>query len=148
MALPRTKIWTIGYQSMTPAAILRYATALDAVVVDCRFNPISRIPGFGRRQLVGSMGDRYCWSGDMLGGRGHTTEVGIGYLRNVKSRVLLMCMEHSPVDCHRHTTICGPHFPNAIHIFEDELITAKSLSHALRYDTDYDVEAPSSLIFE
>jgi len=40
-------------------------------------------------------------------------------------------MEEAPGDCHRHLAICGPHFPEAIHIFRDEQFTARALQVAL-----------------
>jgi hypothetical protein len=40
-------------------------------------------------------------------------------------------MEHSPADCHRHQLICGPHFPDAVHVFEGGLHTAADLTGAM-----------------
>jgi hypothetical protein len=40
-------------------------------------------------------------------------------------------MEEAPGDCHRHHAICGPHFPEAIHIFRDEQFTVGALQAAL-----------------
>jgi hypothetical protein len=38
-------------------------------------------------------------------------------------------MEEAPGDCHH--AICGPHFPDAVHIFRDQQFTAKALQDAL-----------------
>jgi hypothetical protein len=45
--------------------------------------------------------------------------------------LILFCMEEAPGDCHRHLAICGPHFPEAIHIFRDGQFTARALRVAL-----------------
>jgi hypothetical protein len=97
---------------------------------------MSRIPGFGGRQLAGLLGDRYEYRGDRLGGHGATTPAGIAELGRERRTVLLMCKEESPGECHRHHAICGPHFPDAIHIFREELLTAASLQAAIDTDSD------------
>ena len=58
---------------------------------------------------------------------------GIEWLRpERRSRtLLLMCMEAKPWNCHRHLNICGPHFPNALHIHGNELMRARDLDAAL-----------------
>lgn len=69
------------------------------------------------------------YEGRDLGGRAPVIRQGIDWLqREQQSRtVLLMCMEHDPADCHRHAAICAPYFPDAIHIYGNELIRARDL---------------------
>jgi hypothetical protein len=135
-------IYTIGYQRLTPKRLGEFVDALDAVLIDCRTNPISRIPGFGHNQLEWQFGMRYAYRGRMLGGRGNTTPEGIDYLREMATHgnALLLCLEEAPGDCHRHHNICGPHFPDAVHIFRDELFTAGALQAALDAGPDADYE--------
>jgi hypothetical protein len=136
-------IYTIGYQRLAPSRLLHIAQQLDALVVDCRFKPVSRKPSFGGRQLSFLLGDRYTWKGNVLGGRlgggqSHTTPKGIQWIKDQKRNLILLCLEEAPGDCHRHHDICGPHFPDALHIFEDELFTANDLNSALAGDCDCD----------
>jgi hypothetical protein len=135
-------IFTIGYARLRPRRLAEIATGLDATVIDCRVKPVSRIPGFGGRQLAQLLGARYEQRGDRLGGRGFTTAAGIAELRAERAEgrtVVLLCMEEHPKDCHRHLTICGPHFPEAVHIFRNELLTAAGLQAAIDADSDYPI---------
>lgn len=102
-------IYTIGYARLAPARLLEIATALDAQVVDVRRSPRSRIAGYGARQLPALLGSRYVWAGDTLGG-GQVTEAGLALVEGLArtSPVILMCLEHSPGDCHRHHDIALP----------------------------------------
>ncbi len=53
------RVYTTGYAGKRPADLRRLAEALDAIVVDIRINPISRMPGWGGKQLASHLGDRY-----------------------------------------------------------------------------------------
>lgn len=134
-------IYTIGYQRLAPQRLQEIVTGLDATLMDCRHVPTSRKPGFSGKALRELLGPRYVQAGDNLGGRGFTTDVGIKALREASRgrNVVLLCMEEAPGDCHRHFTICGPHFPEAIHIYQDELVTAAELERANQEDTDYEI---------
>jgi hypothetical protein len=133
-------IYTIGYQR---SRLAQFVEALDAALIDCRHKPMSRIAGFSGWELARQFGHRYQPRGHELGGRGHTTPAGIDRLcahSQERSTVLLLCMEEAPGDCHRHHDICGPHFPDAIQIFRDELFTAGALQAALDAGPDADYE--------
>lgn len=130
-------IYTIGYQLLTPAALAAIAARLDATVIDCRLKPVSRVPGFGGRQLAALLGSRYQQHGHHLGGYGHTTAEGIDFLCRRQGCLLLLCMEEAPGDCHRHHAICAPHFPDALHIYRDEIFTAGELRRAIDDDDEY-----------
>jgi len=135
-------IWTIGYQRLAPSRLLELAERLDALVIDVRAVPKTRIKGYGTRQLETLLGRRYLWAGSVLGGRGHggkVTEEGIKAVERSgrDGNVILMCMCHVPGDCHRHKDICAPHFPKAVHLFEDEAIEAGELERSIREGGDY-----------
>jgi uncharacterized protein (DUF488 family) len=142
-------IFTIGYEGpLTPARLLEIAEGLDALVIDVRSVPRSRKPGFSKTKLAALLGPRYVTMGHALGGRepGVTPNGLIALRTQAKERdVILMCMEEAPGDCHRHRTICGPHFPDAVHIFEDELFTARELTQALAAGEDGEYSLCGSL---
>ena len=133
-------IYTLGYQAFAPTRVREIVLALDAVLLDCRFNPMSRMPGFGARQLEALMTPapadldpdqpRYVRMGDLLGGRGHTTRAGVTALQPYaedEAHCVLLCNEEHPVDCHRHSAITGPHFPQALHIYRNRLFYSSEL---------------------
>jgi hypothetical protein len=132
-------IYTIGYQRLSVDFLDRLLTALDARLVDCRFKPFSRRPGFSAPDLARRYGGRYDRRGDELGGFGHTTPQGIARLRAERRNVILMCAEEAPGDCHRHHAICGPHVPDAIHIHQGDLIRARELQRAIDEDDGYEI---------
>jgi uncharacterized protein (DUF488 family) len=127
------QLYTIGYQKLTPRQLVAIARKVRAVVIDCRNRPISRRPGWSAgtlRPVLERAGVPYELHGDHLGGRGATTPAGIRFLRAalIDRNLLLLCVEENPEDCHRHVTICGPHFPEAVHIFRRKRIRAGELS--------------------
>jgi uncharacterized protein (DUF488 family) len=140
--MPRRRLYTIGYGSVSPQRLLEIAERLDAIVWDCRFRPTSSKPGFRAEALQNLLGFRYAEHGHHLGGFGHTTPDGIEAIRKAikTATVILMCGEAAPGDCHRHATICAPHFPNALHIFGEELIRAGELQAAITAGRDYEYD--------
>lgn len=54
-------IYLAGYTGHKPDALARRAQALDAVVVDIRFAPRSRVPHWNKAPLERLLGDRYRW---------------------------------------------------------------------------------------
>lgn len=137
-------IYTIGYQRLTPRALERIADALGIeLVIDVRSVPSSRKPGFSRGALSALLGDRYEWRGDTLGGRPGPTAAGLTALAREPRRVLLLCLEEAPGDCHRHRTIAVPLAKRRIavtHIFRDELIAASELQRAIDDGDEYGCE--------
>jgi hypothetical protein len=134
-----TMIFTVGYSGLAPTRLKRIAEALDADVIDCRFKPTSRNASYRQGPLRALLGERYIWAGDKLGGMGHVTGEGLKFIKDRKRNSILMCMCHAPGDCHRHMDITKGNFPNAIHIFEDELILEADLAKAIDEDLDVDL---------
>ncbi|MGD0155088.1 MAG: hypothetical protein ABSB50_03255 [Terracidiphilus sp.] len=134
-------IYSVGYARLTPVRLFEIAQQLKAVIIDCRYKPYSSIPGFDRPMLADLFGARYEWRGDHLGGFGHTTSEGIALIRNTQHNLLLMCAEEAPGECHRHSDICAPYFPSALHIYRNEMIAAVELERALRSNSPYAISA-------
>lgn len=141
-------IYTIGYARLTPARLQEIVEGLDALLFDVRHVPRSRKPGFSASSLMDRFDWRYQSWGLSLGGSGNTSPDGIRALKQVNGfvtrPVILMCLEESPGECHRHHDICGQHFPDAIHIYQDELLTARSLQNSITRDVEYDIEGSLS----
>jgi hypothetical protein len=140
-------IFTIGYQALRPQRLLDIAEALNALVVDVRVVPRSRKPGFSKGALVELLGKRYIPMGQELGGRGHTTDGGIAWLDPSKRKtdLILLCLEEAPGECHRHHDICSRHFPDAVHIYRDELVTARSLDLSTARGDEIEYQLAGSL---
>lgn len=130
-------LFTVGYQTRTVENIRKLTDKLKAILVDCRSNPVSRKAGFNRKSLEKEI-SAYKWMGEHLGGRTVVTGEGIEYLRSgleVGQNMLLMCMEESPLDCHRYHTICSHMFPEAIHIVAGDMTCGnKTLAKLDRID--------------
>lgn len=127
-------IFTIGYQCITPAELLKAVLLLDATLIDVRFRPVSRKPGFGFRQIEALLPEgRYILGGHFLGGRGNVTAKGLRSLEQFEgeSNCLLMCLENHPEDCHRHTDITGAHYPEAQHILDGNVFRSGDLQDAI-----------------
>lgn len=140
-------IYTIGYSRLTHEDLAEIVRGLDTILIDCRFKPVSRRPGFGGGQLAAALGSRYQAHGHHLGGYGHISADGIEFLRSHLGNLLLLCKEEAPGDCHRHSDICAPYFPDAIHIFRDEMFTARELQRAIDDDDDYELTGSLSNFF-
>jgi uncharacterized protein (DUF488 family) len=136
-------IYTVGYATLTPTALERLVTKLRIdLLVDARAKPWSRKPGFARGALERQLGNKYQWAGTVLGGFQQTTAVGIAMLRRLHAsdqRVLVMCMEHAPGDCHRHSEIAMRLLPHidCVHVFDNEGVLASELQRAIDRDDDY-----------
>ena len=98
-------IYAIGYQKLTLQELLAVMEkkAIE-LLVDIRSVPLSRNPQFNRRSLERALQNRYLWKGDVLGGKwGPASEAGLLFLikEDRTARLLIMCMEFCPCDCHR-----------------------------------------------
>jgi uncharacterized protein (DUF488 family) len=99
------EIYTIGYQGMTINRLTEIMEEKDITkLIDVRSKPFSRNVQFNRNNLARVLGDLYLWKGDILGGlSGPASEEGIAFLLIIRQTetVLIMCMEKSPLACHR-----------------------------------------------
>ncbi len=98
-------IYTIGYRGMTLERLIEIMDEKNINrLLDVRSKPYSRQVQFNGRELAKHLGERYLWKGDILGGlSGPIPEEGIAFLVTIRQTetVLIMCMEHDPVSCHR-----------------------------------------------
>ncbi len=162
-------VFSWGYQGSTTADLLALCRRLAIThVVDCRARPMSRIPGFGGNQLralfaTPTLGEYpppvYTQRGHDMGGvPASMTMPADGppaladrvfedlQLEAVHrgARLLLICAEHAPGDCHRHMTIALPLAKMALerpwwwpveveirHVFEGTLIDPLELQRSI-----------------
>lgn len=128
---------SIGYETLTPPRLTNIVTRFDLVVVDVRSAPSGRVRrGFSRADLQTLFADRYVWLGDVLGGRRPIQPVGLETIRRMDGaprEVLLLCQEHAPWDCHRHTAIATALLPelDVAHIMDDDVMMASSVQSAI-----------------
>jgi uncharacterized protein (DUF488 family) len=130
-------IYTIGYQKQSLAGLVALVRGLNATLIDVRYSPRSKRAEFNASSLAAELGrgaGGYLYSGQTLGGFGKVTPAGIASLRpfdgEQQSNCVLMCMEHYPGDCHRHFAITGPHFRDALHIFDGHLFASGDIAEA------------------
>lgn len=164
-------IYTIGYARMLPAQLRDIATGMGATVIDVRGRPVSRRPGFGRRQLEALLPDAYAWWGDLLGGVHHLANAealwpgGLARLLDAGfERPLLLCQCDAPGKCHRHllAMLLERRGVEVTHLYYDEesnaesdtagiweAVGARELQHSIDHDHDYDFTTwrdPSELV--
>lgn len=136
-------IVSVGYSKLTPEELTQLVTRLRVeLFYDVRSVPHSRKPGFTRNALERRFGSLYVWRPD-LGGRTIPTVEAIATLFPVRTRrVLLLCLEEAPGDCHRHHTVALPlwrrHNVDTHHVFQDHVVLASNLQRAIDTDSDYD----------
>ncbi len=151
-------IYSIGYggtkNGVTLDELEHVLAKLNAALVDVRAKPFSRFrPEFRQAAMAARLGNRYRWHGDLLGGPGGggaVTETGLGLLRTWHregQNLVLMCQEHAPAECHRHTDIALALIPDidVVHIFANELVLASELERSMRDDNDYKILGDSPL---
>jgi uncharacterized protein (DUF488 family) len=141
-------IYTIGYAKLTPVRLREIMDLLRMdFLYDCRSSPRTRVAGFGPRQLETFFGPIYQWRGRTLGGRATVFKETLQALSNqawAGARIMLMCVEESPGDCHRHHTIGAPLAAmgsNVLHVYRTEVIRAEDLQAAIDAQAEeYDCE--------
>ena len=110
-------IYAFGYTGRQLDAIVESIVTADAVLVDIRFNPRSRVPTWNRKALEGRLGDRYRWAGDLLGNRLYKTDAieivdlapGLDLVAALAENrpVALMCVCAQPSGCHRQPILAA-----------------------------------------
>ena len=103
-------VLTFGYQRQRPEALAALAEAEDALVVDVRIKPSSRVPRRSQKALQANFGDRYVWVRELgneeyqgTGVRLVDEEVGLAKVRALLAQrsVILLYFEEDEADCHR-----------------------------------------------
>ena len=105
------QIYTAGYAGHTPAQLKRGADELGAYVIDIRYSPRSRQPGWNGEELEALLGDSYIWC-RAFGNINHANggeismphlSIGMKHLsRWVKERpLILLCGCAEAENCHR-----------------------------------------------
>jgi uncharacterized protein (DUF488 family) len=119
-------MYSIGYQGLKLPHVISAMTKRGiCLLVDLRCKPNSRQRDFNRNVMARVLGDKYIWKGDSLGGFcGPVPQEAIDWLAHLKGRVLIMCMEHDPLKCHRYQDIARrllrDHAIDVIHIVDDQ----------------------------
>jgi len=145
------RLYTIGYDGgLTPEKLSAIMNHLGiTVVLDCRSVPSSRIKGWHGTALAKFFGTRYQMQGDQLGGRQKgINDAGIEWLAQFitesKETPVLLCKEQSPGACHRFERVAMPLMErfaiDAIHIFDDQLITTAELDASFKEDREPEFE--------
>src|SRR4051794_993403 len=98
------RVFTVGYEKLSPLELAKLVKDLDVVLLDVRSRPSGRVKrGFSRSDLEKLLPGRYEWAGADLGGKGAgVTPAGLERLAADGRRLMLLCKEHAPADCHRH----------------------------------------------
>lgn len=137
----RPRVFSVGYEALRPGELLALVNALAVVLVDVRSRPSGRVKrGFSRADLEQHLGTRYEWHGKGLGGFGTGPTVdGLARLAADPRRMLLMCSEEAPGDCHRHGIALdlARRGVTVWHVYFDEVVTAIELQRAIDAGDDY-----------
>lgn len=128
-------IYSIGYSRLTPSGLARLVSELDVeAVIDVRSIPNSRRPAWAKKNLVALLGRRYEWRGDELGGRAPVTVAALDRLakeNRQRRRLMLLCLEEAPWECHRHHSIAAPLLDRGVnvgHLWLGQLVRARDLA--------------------
>lgn len=137
-------VYSIGYAQLTPETLVAHLDLIDgAILLDVR--SVAAGPrvrrGFRREELTGLLGARYEHRPE-LGGRKAIAPAAIERLvseAKAGRRVVLMCQEHAPGECHRHHAIGVPLAALGVtvwHLFEGEVVSAADLQASFDADDD------------
>lgn len=104
-------LYTLGYTGLKPAQILAVALKLDAIVVDIRMSPVSRVPHWNGPALAQLLGTRYVHTpafGNVNYKNGgsiklHSPNIGLQQIAPLLKRqpLILLCACPDPQTCHR-----------------------------------------------
>lgn len=166
-------IYCWGYGGKRPSDLLRVVHRLRIThVLDCRRRPRSRVPGWNAGSVtaalaVGAPGVTYLLRGEDLGGYPPGTEIpdppppvsddALETLQQAAcvrgERLLLVCAEKVPAECHRHMTIGLPLARKAAadpawwpieveirHVYEGTLIEPMELQASIDEERDCECE--------
>ena len=107
--MPEKTAFTAGYLGHTPEQLLAIADRMDALVVDIRWSPDSRVPGWRQSYLARTLGARYHYVrelGNVCYRVGPPVQIadlaaGLGILRELPSPLILLCACRDYETCHR-----------------------------------------------
>jgi len=166
-------VFTFGYGGSRSSDLVRVVQRLGVThVLDCRRRPRSRVPGWSAGSITATLavetpGVVYLLRGEDLGGYPPGTEIpdppppvsdaALETLHEAAcvrgERLLLICAEKAPAECHRHMTIGLPLARKAAadsawwpieveirHVYENELIEPIELQASIDEDRDYECE--------
>ena len=104
-------VFAFGYTGRNLPTLVANIEQADAVLLDIRYSPRSRVPTWNRRALEEAFGERYVWTGDTLGNRLYRTDTieivdmptGVELIEAIaqKHPVALMCACTDFATCHR-----------------------------------------------
>jgi uncharacterized protein (DUF488 family) len=139
-------IYTIGYQFISLDGLVSVMDKRHIdLLVDVRSVPYSRVPEkyeFNRNRMEKSLGERYLWLGDECGGKKPLTKKCIDDIVALATaqeedllgprdrNLLLLCMEHDPLQCHRFYDLSKKLLKRGVeayHIRGSQLITTTDL---------------------
>lgn len=150
--MTRYRVFTVGYAKLTPTQLRKLVRDLKVTLIDCRTYPSGRVKrGFSRADLEKLLGARYEWAGQDLGGKGGgPTTAGLKWLAKDRRRLLLLCQEHAPGECHRHQIALdlAKRGVKVCHIYEEEAIDAVELQRAIDEDDGYEYENLAEVLAE
>ena len=137
----RPRVFSVGYSALAPADLKALVTGLRVVLIDVRSRPSARVKrGFARADLEELLGRRYEHRPGLGGfGPGPSVEE-LKELAADPRRMLLMCSEQAPFECHRHHAIAMPLAVAGVtvhHVFLDEVVTAVELQRAVDEEDEY-----------
>lgn len=111
----KNDVFAFGYTGRKLPTLVQNIKDADAVLVDIRYSPRSRVPTWNRRTLEDAFGDRYVWAGDTLGNRLYRTDsiqfadlvTGMALLLSIaeKQPVAVMCVCEKESECHRRVIV-------------------------------------------
>lgn len=106
-----TKVYTLGYSGRKPEEIKKIVNDLDAILVDIRFSPRSRVPRWAKKNLIALVGGSHYHHLKAFGNENYKSggpikfvdfEAGQAFIEKVeRPAVILMCGCKNYHTCHR-----------------------------------------------
>jgi len=104
-------LYTIGYGGMSNAGQLKEIMEENGIdlLVDVRTSTRAWSNEFNGTHLAKFFGTQYVWMGERLGGLKPVDPVALNDLYQIQDgrKVLIMCSEKDPAQCHRHYWIAA-----------------------------------------
>lgn len=101
-------VYTVGYSGRKPEDLKQFVIDLDAVLLDIRFSPVSRIPHWNKMAVADTVGGAYqhvkaLGNVNYKGGPVQIVDYqrGKAIIEASECPVILMCACGDPTHCHR-----------------------------------------------